>query len=54
MKNFEWQHIQFEDGSNPYICKTEKNFKNIQKRYNLVKIRESYGIGNWLATEVSK
>lgn len=48
MKNFEWQHIQFEDGSNPYICTTEKAFKFMLKRYKLVKLYESYGIGYWL------
>lgn len=49
MKNFEWQHIQFEDGCNPYICKTEKAFNDMRKRYNLVKLRENHGIGYWLA-----
>lgn len=49
MKKFEWQHIQFENGSSPYICKTEKTFKAMQKHYNLVKLRESDGIGFWLA-----
>ena len=49
MKNFEWQHIRFENGCNPYICKTEKAFKFMQKRYNLVKLRESNGIGFWLS-----
>lgn len=49
MKEFNWQHIQFEDGSNPYICKTEKAFRGIQKHYNLVKLRECYGIRYWLA-----
>lgn len=47
MKNFEWQHIQFEDGSNPYICTTKKAFKFMLKRYNLVKLREGF----WLAKE---
>lgn len=28
-----WQHIQYEDGSNPYICKTEKEFKRIKRKY---------------------
>lgn len=54
MKNFSWQHIQFEDGSNPYICTTEKAFKFMLKRYNLQKLRESNGIGYWLAKEARK
>lgn len=45
----QWQHIQFEDGSNPYICKTPKAFSAMEKRYNLVFLREVYGIGYWLA-----
>lgn len=28
-----WQHIQYEDGSNPYICKTEKEFNRIKRKY---------------------
>ena len=47
MKNFKWQHIQFEDGSNHYICMTEKNFKWMQKHYNLVKIKDGF----WMATK---
>ena len=27
MTNFEYQHIEFIDGSNPYICTTKKEFK---------------------------
>ena len=45
MKNFKWQHIQFEDGSNPYICTTEKEFERIQKKYELRKIKDGF----WLA-----
>ena len=46
MKYFEWQHIQYEDSSNPYICKTEKEFKRIQKKYGnrLEKIKEGFWI----------
>ena len=51
MKKFKWQHIQFEDGSNPYICTTEKAFRFMQKRYNLVKLGENDHIVNWLAKE---
>ncbi len=28
-----WQHIQYADGSNPYICKTEKEFNRLRKKY---------------------
>ena len=45
----QWQHIQFENGSNPYICKTAEAFSDIKKRYNLVYLSESNGIGYWLA-----
>ena len=31
-----WQCIQFEDGSNPYICKTEEDFERIKNKYDLV------------------
>lgn len=46
MINFSWQHIKFADGSNPYICKTEKEFKRIQKKYNLTKIEENFWLAN--------
>ena len=42
MNSFEWKHIQFADGSNPYICKTEKEFKRLQKKYCLVKIQDGF------------
>ena len=47
MNNFSWQHISFENGGNPYICTTEKEFKRIKRKYNLVKIQENF----WLAKE---
>lgn len=47
MKNFRWQRIEFEDGSNPYICTTEKNFKWMQKHYTLEKIKDGF----WIATK---
>lgn len=34
-KCFDWQCILFSDGSNPYICKTQKEFNRINKKYNL-------------------
>lgn len=45
MNNFTWQHIEFEDGGNPYICMTEKEFNRIKKKYNLEKIKDGF----WLA-----
>ena len=39
-----WQHIQFADGSNPYICKTEKE---LQKKYQLEMIKPRF----WIARE---
>lgn len=45
MNNFSWQYIKFADGSNPYICMTEKEFKRIQKKYKLEKMVEDF----WLA-----
>lgn len=42
-----WQHIQFENGSNPYISKTKSNFEYMQNKYNLVNIKDNF----WLAKE---
>lgn len=47
MKDFKWQLISFIDGSNPYICKTEKEFKRMQSKYVLKKIDENC----WQATD---
>ena len=47
MKDFKWQHISFIDGSNPYVCKTEKEFKRMKSRYVLEKIDDSC----WKATD---
>ena len=47
MKKFEWQHIEFINGSNPYICKTKNEFKRMKSRYVLENIS-----GNcWKATD---
>lgn len=52
MENFNWQHITFKDGGNPYICTTEKGFERMKSKYNLTKIKvDDYGIGYWLAEE---
>lgn len=42
-----YQHIEFIDGSNPYICKTEKSFKWMKEHYVLEPIKEGF----WKATE---
>lgn len=42
MNNFTWQHIEFGDGGNPYICMTEKEFKRIKRKYNLEKIKDGF------------
>ena len=47
MKKFIWQHIQFENGSNPYICMTEKSFNYMKKKYDLVLIKDGF----WLAKQ---
>ena len=47
MKDFKWQLISFVDGSNPYICKTEKEFKRMKSRCVLEKI----GDNCWQATD---
>lgn len=28
-----WQHISYSDGSNPYICTTEKRLKQLKRKY---------------------
>lgn len=45
MKRFRWQHIQFADGSNPYICTNSETFKQMQEKYNLTQIKDGF----WLA-----
>lgn len=47
MKNYEWQHIEFINGGNPYICKTEKEFNRMKSKYVLEEIREGF----WKATD---
>ena len=47
MKDFKWQIISFVDGSNPYICKTEKEFKRIKSKYVLKRIDDNC----WQATD---
>ncbi len=39
---FRWQHIEFADGSNPYICTTEKSFKWMKKHYVLEPIKDRF------------
>lgn len=38
---YQWQHIEFIEG-NPYICKTEKEFKRMYKKYRLVQIKDGF------------
>ena len=42
-----WNSIHFIDGSNPYICKTEKEFEKMKQRYVLQSTSEN---GFWKAT----
>lgn len=44
MKNYEWQHIQFQNGGNPYICKTEKEFARMKRKYKLEHIEGRFWI----------
>lgn len=41
-----YQHIEFIDGSNPYICKTDRDFRRMKERYELEPIKEGF----WKAT----
>ena len=47
MKDFAWQYIVFVDGSNPYVCKTEKEFKRMKSKYVLKRIDDNC----WQATD---
>ena len=47
MNYFRWQHIEFANGSNPYICMTRENFDYMKKKYRLVAIKENF----WKAFE---
>lgn len=42
--DLKWQHIQFEDGRNPYICKTAEEFEHMKSKYDL----EYLCTGMWL------
>ena len=35
-----WYHIEYEDGSNPYICKNERELNKLVRKYGsrLIKI----------------
>lgn len=39
-----WQHISYSDGSNPYICTTEKKFKQLKRKYGkrMKRIKENF------------
>lgn len=51
MDNFAWYLIKFEDGGNPYICKTEKEFNRIKGKYNLVNIANNVWFAKSKQTE---
>ena len=40
----DWIHIEFEDGSNPYICKTEEEFLRMYTKYHdrIEKIKDRF------------
>lgn len=42
-----WNHIQFENGSNPYICKTDKELERMKRKYDLVQLDGNF----WLAKD---
>ena len=44
MSYFPWQHIQFEDESNPYICKTGEEFQRMREKYALDHITGQFWI----------
>lgn len=41
-EKFTWQHIEFEDGSNPYISKTYDDFMWMKTHYQLTKIKDNF------------
>ena len=47
INGFVWQHIEFENGSNPYICRTETEFKRVQNKYCLKQVKCNF----WIAKE---
>lgn len=47
-RTFNWQHIMFAHGGNPYICKTEKEFQRLQRKYLLVPTNAR---GFWVAKD---
>ena len=42
MKHFDWKLIEFVDGSNPYVCKTKKEFNRMEKKWYLVEISSDH------------
>ena len=46
MNKFKWQHIQFSDGSNPYVCMTEENFEYMRNKYDLTYIKDGFWMAN--------
>lgn len=50
MKEFRWQHITFADGSNPFICTTEKAFQRLRRKHHLVKLQDNF----WYAKQKAR
>lgn len=42
-----WNHIKFEDGSNPDICITDKELERMKRKYDLVQLDRNF----WLAKD---
>ena len=51
MDNFNWQHISFGHGGNPYICKTEIEFNRIKAKYDIVHIQDNFWLAKHKQTE---
>lgn len=39
-----WKHIEFLNGSNPYICKTKAEFERMNRKYVLLEYKENFYI----------
>lgn len=50
-KQENWQTILFADGSNPYICKTQKEFERIKRKYKLKRIKEKFFVAEGLKND---
>lgn len=50
-KQENWKTILFADGSNPYICKTQKEFERIERKYKLKRIKEKFFVAEELKND---